>query len=219
MALGNVSQALNVVGQTAFLEVWCQRGSQASVARLAYNISAIVGAGITYGDFVDFMTPLYAPVMKAVLSADAMFRGCLVREVANPPASPPAPAFNNASAGAGLVVGNAMPSQVSGLIKFGTRLGGRKGHGRMYVPFPNQTSTGALGDPLPAYVASLTAIGAVVTPTRTIVGAGGGSATFVPCIFHRVAETVTPISFATPSPSWATQRRRGDFGRANSSPV
>ena len=46
-------------------------------------------------------------------------------------------------------------------------------------------------------------------------GSGGNTATLIPVIFHRGNGTTTDITLCKPRPLWATQRRRGDFGRIN----
>jgi len=54
--------------------------------------------------------------------------------------------------------------------------------------------------------------------TPTTVAAGGNDATLLPVVFHRATNTGNDITSYLVRPVWATQRRRGAYGRQNVPP-
>lgn len=213
---GNTSARLDV-GQVAVLEMWHTQGTQASVQRLPYVVAAGVGTGVSYAEFLTFMNTVWGPLWPVMYTSLARFNGLLVREILAATVTPIAPAWDTGAAAVGIFAGGPGPSQVSGIISTRTAVGGRKGRGRVYVPFPGQVAYMANGEPTAAYITLVTALASAWVAPQIIVGAGG-SVSLVPSLRHRATGLTTALLTAYPKPVWATQRRRGDYGRANVSP-
>jgi hypothetical protein len=128
------------------------------------------------------------------------------------------PVGNTTGNGFGDNAGDALPRQTSGIISLVTALGGRKNRGRVYVPFPSETDNAIAGHPTAGYVTALGDLAAILTGPYIGVGAGGNTNDLQPVILHRVDGSVTPITGHFERSFWATQRRRGDFGRPNTGP-
>jgi hypothetical protein len=118
----------------------------------------------------------------------------------------------------GTAAGNPIPNQVSGIITKTTAFAGRANRGRTYVPFPAASFNLAPNDtPTAAYVALLDALGIVLfAPMALTLGADTVNVT--PVLFHRRTGFNTPITNFRSRQLWATQRRRGNYGTANTLP-
>jgi hypothetical protein len=129
---------------------------------------------------------------------------------------------NNLSTGFGTGGSTAAATQTSGLIDWGTGLGGRKYRGRTYFPFPSVQEDGSLGFPNPGYLVGLDAVRTEYIG-HTAFSLAGGAQTIIPVIRHRKDKTgvispPTQILTGVSVDAWATQKKRGFFGRPNVSP-
>lgn len=108
------------------------------------------------------------------------------------------------------------PTQVAPVVTKVTGYSGRSGRGRIYWSFPLTgffTATGELNSSIFAVaVANLTTFFAAATVTVT-----GGTCSFIPVLIRRrpLPLTYTPIASFVSRGFVGTQRRRGDYGRAN----
>jgi len=109
------------------------------------------------------------------------------------------------------------PKQASGIVSKYTPYGGRRGQGRSYVPFPATDSVEADGNPTAAYLADLTTLGnAMVGPDPV----GGGNYDIQWGLMKwRQPNTFLALVNSIPRDRFATQRRRGDYGRVNAIPA
>lgn len=157
---------------------------------------------------------------KECLSQDARYEGLSIRWL-----SPGGKDFDKvytlaqgAGPGTADTPGTA-PSQVCGLIRKRTEFAGRRGRGRFYMPFVPEDAL--LPDDLPAlaYRTLLSSLGAQLIETLNVTFQGQMTA-FEPGIAStRSAQSFTPIVAALVANGFATQRRRGYFGRPNVVPV
>lgn len=114
-----------------------------------------------------------------------------------------------------------LPTQNAALIRFSSSLGGSRGHGRMYLPFPYTTAlaaTGLLGVTYKGFVQTLA--DAIVTGfTVPNAGTGGGTLTVRPCTVYTLPVTGLALAMdgSSVADGFATQRRRGFFGKPNTS--
>jgi len=94
---------------------------------------------------------------------------------------------------------------------------GKIGQGRTYVPFPCPDDNAGDGTPTAGYVTRLANL-AVFLSTDLVIVAGAQTATFKPCLYRGGVDTPRFIQDAVNHDAWATQRRRGSFGRLNKAP-
>lgn len=109
-----------------------------------------------------------------------------------------------------------LPTQTCGLMRKQTALKGAAGRGRLYMPFPDVTALLDSGQPSSAYRGLCRVFTSYFVSNQTFTF-GGSINTFVPVVYHRSAVPPfgTNITGYADSAEWATQRRRGDFGRTN----
>jgi len=131
-------------------------------------------------------------------------------------------AVSSHSRGLGLAAGETLPAQATGLITLRDGMPGRAGRGRIYVPFPTEDhNVSGVGLPSPnvAYVGLLNNLGLQMT-TSVIqhVDVPAHTAQLEGQIWHRGTGFFTEILEFTSQVKWATQKRRGSYGRTNQDP-
>lgn len=113
---------------------------------------------------------------------------------------------------------NQLPTQVRGLIRWTTAIGGRTGRGRIYVWTPDESHSDVAGNPDAPFIGAMGTLATALIAPQTILGT-----TWRLCIAHRdgggpgvyTADVVTGKSVFD---GWATQRRSGETGRINVTP-
>jgi hypothetical protein len=156
---------------------------------------------------------------KAAIATAATLVGCKISAPYTKPQPLPA-IITEGAVGSGGV--SPLPTQVSGLGKFQTNMTGRAYRGRIYMPFPWAAAIDTDYTPTVAYQ---TLVGNVLSAWVTLqsITTGGSTYQFVPVIFHRkagksgvpVAGTWNQIINNLVPKEWATQRKRGNFGKVN----
>lgn len=207
-------QVLNL-GDILRLRVVCYTANQVGVNTVHYKVIAKAGAGQTDAQVAVAIDTTLEPRYKTILSVGARYRGCSIQRIA--PGFPTLPATSFALDGPGLVLGDMLAGQVSGIISSRTNLAGPKYRGRAYIPFPGETDNAATGVPVAGYVTAIDDI-ADEFYTNWALGAGADTLEIEPCIWHRSDGTTTPITSYLSRNVWATQRRRGAYGRMNLPP-
>lgn len=171
----------------------------------------------TEDNVLDALDALFAPLYKALIGANASYIGSSL-QVVEPVLS--VLYTNGTRSGAGTAAGDLMSTQTAGLIGKKTTRGGRKYRGRAYIPFPTEGDS-ALGLPTAGYLTRLNALASQIVSTVTV----GGTYTFEPWLVGRdppippATETIlvrrARLNNQVIGAGWATQRRRGYYGRIN----
>ena len=226
-----MSNALGL-GNLVQLRVWCADSEQASVNTFWYVVGAAGPPAATDQDTADQVETAVAGGMKPLIANTALFRGVEV-QLHDPTPPPPtsmsgygalfSAVFQNAHAGAGTAGAVGLPRQTCGLGSFQTGRAGAVGRGRWYAPFPSDTDNLGNGQPTAGYATRLESMTAFFAAGISV-AVGGRTATLVRILLHRrnkagVWPLPSPVLTHSTSAFWATQKRRGDFGRANKSPV
>lgn len=208
-----VTVPLNV-GDILELKVFCAFGNQLAVNVCHYDVTAITGAPTQGAAATYFDDNLFTPYIN-MISDESSYRG-ITLAVLLP--SPKAPVIRANNTLIGLNGGDALPKQVSGLISLRSELVGRSGRGRVYIPFPTEALNDVTGTPSAAYLTALDAVALVLGTVQSNDQGSGDTVEMTPSIFHRATGTSTLVNGYILRPFWATQRRRGDFGRINTIP-
>lgn len=206
------------------VEVWkliigTQGTGQSGLNNVNFLVTAITGTGATDAQFVAAWDAILSPLYRTLMTDGAQYYGCkAVRFSPLPVAVPVVSANHTVNGDAGTTP---LPQAVAGLIKFLTGVIGRKGRGRIYVPFPDAAFNVA-HEPSGAYLTALSAL-ATALNTVTLIGTSPNTSTVALCICAKPTKT-----FPAPTPylvdtwvaedAWGTQHRRGDFGRLNPAP-
>lgn len=170
--------------------------------------------GMSLSDFAIQMDNFLAPLWKPVMTAHATYRGIAV---ANLLPIPTAEIIRTGNVGPGSVAGDALPLTLSGLVSGRGLFAGPANRARVYVPFPGEASNDATGKPTSGYVADLQTLASDIQGDP-ILTAGTDQVQMRWVIYHRGPKTSTDILAATASEKWASQHRRGDFGKTNPLP-
>lgn len=187
---------------------------QVSYNILHYQVSAIVAPEPTMQEKATAAEALWGPLLKAVMGNNADWRGLGLKTI-NP--LPGTQEFvSTANAGNGAIASELLPRQCCGLISKNTGLPGRRYRGRMYVPFPTENTNDAQGHPTGAYLILLSGLATQLATPIVVAGGGGGSCVLTPILLHKTGVPgYSLIIGALERPAWATQRRRGSYGRPN----
>src|SRR6185295_487266 len=208
-----MSTPLNV-GDILEVKVFCMQGDQLGINVQHFDVVSLTGVPSLEATATDMETNL-SVYYSNVLVEHARFRGITLAVVAP---SPIAGVIRNAHAIDGLVSGDALPKQCAGIVSLRTATVGRTGRGRIYVPFPAEASCGADGQPLASYRTDLSIIGDYFVNDQLIDQGSGDTVTIHGSVYHRITTTSTLYAGYVIPIKFATQRKRGDYGRINTPP-
>lgn len=213
-----------ITGDLLKLRVWCSAGDQASVNTIYAVVGAITGGVVTDQDFANYMDAQLSAVFIPVLSNIAEYRG--VQASIEDKIPQPSLVISNTNPGNGTAGAIGLPRQTCGLIGFTTPFRGVQYRGRWYIPFPSATDDQGDGTPTAGYEVRIANITGLFGATNFFPGTGSAAAAIVWSIRHGVPKKLPPpltpttqITGYTASSKWATQRRRGSFGRQNTVPL
>jgi len=193
----------------------CQATPQFSINVRHYTVTEVNGASVSDVAAADKLEDVFAPLYKAVLSASAKWWG-LKLQVIKPVKM--AHVINIDNRDFGDVAGDMLPRQTAAVIKMHTGVAGRSNRGRVYIPFPSESSNGANGGPSPGYVVDLQTLGDEFRNEQTV-GLLGDTAKLTPVVYSRTAETIRLILAGPARSEWGTQRRRSNIGRPDADPL
>jgi hypothetical protein len=200
------------VGDILQVTFVCRFSEQIGLNVRHFRIATVVGVEQTHAQIAeDFRVRVRLSLIQ-ILSNQATFEGVIVSKIFPLPKS--IPVATVAAGEAGLVTGDPLPRQVAGLIRARSMFAGRSERGRAYIPFPAETDSGSAATPTLGYATNLGQIAPVYFGPAGI-GANPPLTTLTPIIWHRETNTFSVITAIAVSTAWATQRRRGTFGRPN----
>lgn len=216
-----MSNAL-IAGDLLKVRLWCTNAEQASVQTFYYSVLATGTPAATDIDVANSLdTGFFSTAMPPLLNNLSSYEGVQVQIYRLGMIFVSA----NATTGHGVGTGGAvaLPRQTAGITHLTTALAGRAYRGRSYWPFPSVTHDQGDGVPTSAYASLIgTAIGGLLL--LSAISTAGRTATIQMVLNHRknkagVIPPITPIVLTFAEQKWATQRRRGSFGRPNVSPI
>jgi len=212
MAVGDVLQVTQVMYLT----------DQVGLNVRHYIVDSISTTGTnTLNHFYDALVAVgFAASYKALLTTSASYRGFIIRKVQ---AALSIPYGFTDGQGPGTGGDSPLPRQCAGFLRIRSNTAGHGKSGRMYIPFPDESACQPNGKPEDAYMALLDALAAKVG-TQLAYGTGGSIS---PIIYSRPRPDLVPprawsfstIRSVTSVRAFATQRRRGTFGRINADPL
>lgn len=203
MAAGDIIQMLCVSAM----------GDQIGLNVRHWVVQSQTGAGALLSEMATVFNSTFRPLYLPLLNQSANFLGCTAQKIHPAPQS--LVAASSAAPEAGTDLADPQAKQVSGLIRLGTLFAGRSQRGRVYVPFPSEdANNGVTAGPSTGYVTNLQALGDELITQLVVVGTVASS-TLDPILLHRPLNDFDVLVSAVARTRWATQRRRGDFGRQN----
>lgn len=162
------------------------------------------------------MSTWLAAVIKPLIANDATYLGISLRYW-RPGGLNYATVWSKTAAGIGTAGAVPCPKQCSGIMSKDTALAGPANRGRTYVPFPATADVEADGNPTASYLTRLANYAARVDGDENV--GGGVDFTVVFGLFRwRDATSFRETVAVTTRDRFATQQRRGDYGRVNAIP-
>jgi hypothetical protein len=194
------------VGMFLRVRFYCTAEGQVAINVRHALVTAVVGGAYTDAQMADDVSNTAAGLYRDCIGGGARYEGASV-QITSPDLY--VSQFSNTEAGVGSGAGDLLPTQVCSLISLGSAFAGRKGRGRMYIPFPSEGMNDANGDPSAVHLVSVITLGDLFTVAFT--GAEGvNSATMVWVVSGSGIGSSRPIVNNLPRFKWATQRRRGE---------
>jgi hypothetical protein len=181
-----------------------------------YAVTAVGGSPATDQDFCNALDTAVAALFKAWLPSEVRYSGIIAGIVARSPN--PVGVQQTTNAGVGTAAVEPLPKQCAGITSWYTATAGRRFRGRTYWPFPSSAWNDVNGELSGAGKTAADNIASAVQGLTSI-SSGGRTATIALGIYHRLTKLTTPVTVRLTRGTIATQRRRGDFGRLNSSPI
>lgn len=201
--------------------------TQVSINTVYLKITNAAGVGtMSEQSMCNQLDVLWAARYKPCLANGATYFGLTVQRV-DIPTPLPISLFSKGNTGAGTGGAGTLPNQVAGLISLKTQNAGRHYRGRIYTPFLPVSASDANGLMTAAYVAILQAD--IASSLQSIEGivSGANTVSGLYQVRTRIKVVGPPVSFITSyNPvlvgqaiqRFATQRRRGQYGRNNPIP-
>ena len=208
----------NVVNDDIYkMAVYMHTATQVAVNSFNIQTEYAVGGGMSPVDMCNGIANDLAIVYKPCLGNNARWDGVTARLIDPLLAPPPVTTFSTLHSGPGTGGADMFAEQASGLISWGTDFRGPHFRGRSYIPFPTGTLNDDPGKPTAIYVGLLGAIATQVKTGHTvIVGVNRLTVTYGCFLAGFVA--FTPYKTSVQHGVWATQIRRSDYRRKNTSP-
>ncbi len=213
------------VGDVVRVRVWTTTAEQAAVNTLYWQVEAIPFTPPSDVEIADDLDAMLGPLYIAVMGANSKYNGVQVYKMSTDlNFTPFQPAVVTTSAGMGTATGVPLPRQSCGIISWNTRKVGQRYRGRTYLPFPAASMDAGNGTPS---TGTVTNYNAIALACANYVTTGTTSCSVKQQLYHHgLPKHVPPLPGTLDEiqgwhipVKWATQKRRGSYGRANTSPI
>lgn len=204
------------VGEIYRSRMACYAGNQLGLMISHWLVIDVVGGATIDGSHIATrLAVVQNALIKALIGTTTKYLGHGVQRVF--PAVDPEQ-VNTINSGYGTQVTDNLPRQVSGIFTLRSGFIGRANRGRQYMPFPTEGDNPDQAAPSVPYVDALQNL-ANTYSVPLVVTVGLESATLRAVVYRRLNPAASPIVLSTIARGkWATQRRRGNYGRPNDVP-
>jgi len=191
-------------------------GTQYACNVVSFKVKNSLVFGITDQESLDYLGNNFAAAVLDAMSNDASYFG---NKLSFYPPLAPVPITSFAGAGNGTIVSDVLSPQTCGLIKKQTALAGRRGRGRIYLPFPGESVNSPGGVPSAGYISAAETVRDLMITDLAVTGAGGTADLHAVLVDQSgPAPLAYEITSGIVRPKWATQRRRSLINRGDSLP-
>ncbi len=211
------------VGDIMSCRVWTSINEQAAVNTFNYECISKAGTGCTDTQLSVDRDLVMVALYNSLLPAGANYNGVQIYFLFRTGGGVMPPPENAvASAGPGSATDPAVPRNTAAILKYSTLNRGPRGRGRIYLPFVAAGYVGANARPNGAFDTLVNSFASAQLAPFTV-GSGGNTGTFVWVLLHKNLggpPTIRgQITTALAADKFGTMKKRGDYGRANSSPI
>lgn len=209
-----------VVGDHRKIVFWCQMGAQAGLMVQHYEVAALSSTPFSDSNAARIISARFAERIIPLLNSQAQYRGLIMYDTDAIPL--PTPIYSTEGADSGTAGGDPLPGQVSGIITLRSTIAGRAGRGRKYVPFPGENDNdGSTGFPAPVvdYKDRLEDLAPLFGSSFVFEDPDNPGVTIdLDGVLYQDGDPTYFITSTVARRAWASQRRRGSYGRANIPP-
>lgn len=195
-----------LVGDVIQVKCYASFQQQGSINVLHYICGATTGGTVTDVAVAQQLEATFAPLYKAWLPTVCIWEGVRVQRIH--PGITPVAVVNTANKGAGTVLGDPLPGLVAGVVTKRTALAGRKGRGRMFLPFFSEGASGVDAKPGAVVKAAMQAFANAALTTINVVS-GGANMPLTPTLFRKSGAVATPVTGNLVRDDWYRAGRRG----------
>lgn len=193
-----------------------QLGAQVAMNVWHYFVVSATGTPATDQDVINTVDTTIATLYKGIIPSEVTYKGILGGIINRSPN--PLPVQSTTGAGAGVTAVEPMPKQAAGITSWYTAFAGPGYRGRTYWPFISSGYQDVNGEITNAGKAAMDAVAGALQGLTSI-STGGRTATIALAIYHKKVKLTTPVATRLTRTVVATQKRRGDYGRPNTSPL
>lgn len=208
------------VGDIVKVITWCQQGQQAGLMVSYWEAMTLPSPTVADQAVLDAISGTLAPKIIALMAPSASYLGAIMYHTQLIPL--PAAVYSTRGAGAGTATGDPLPGQVCGIFTQRTALAGRANRGRKYVPFPSEADNEGTsnGKPTADYKTRLQQLANYFVDNVTFEDPDNPGVEYEldPIIMGPGGVPRGTCTSVVARPVWATQRRRGSYGRTNIPP-
>jgi len=211
------------VGDILAGRAWSQLDEQGAVNTYNYVCRSITGAGATDQDLAASLDNGFNTFYKALYPNTVEYRGVQVyflKRLGLLTAA--APVSSLAGSGVGTATGPPMPRNSCAILKYNAGLRGPAYRGRIFLPFLSTDFQASNARPTNAFAVLANSFLSTLTVPLTT-GTSPNTATLDWCILHKVKGGVpvvrNSIVNAESANKFGQLHKRGDYGRANESPI
>jgi len=197
-------------------KLYCAHEEQCAINVIHFSYAIGADGPATSTGAMEAISDIVRPLYADVLSFKADYRGISIQEMN---VGPPGTIEFLSSPLAGEVTGDMLPRQTCGLITKVPASGSGFRKGRCYVPFPSEDDNDESAVPSTTYVTRLEALAAGLFQVYNLIQGVDDVGVLTPRLWRRGGGTTAIVTGTSVRRKWATQRRRGSYGRANFSPV
>jgi len=211
------------VGDMLAARAWVQLDEQGAVNTYNFVCTGRAGAGGTDQDLATAMDSLFGSFYVPLISNLTEYRGTQVyflKRLGLLTAA--APVNSIASASVGSAASFPLPRTAAAIMKYNTGLRGPRNRGRIFLPFVSADFLANNGRPTVGFDTLVNSFLSVMLAGFTV-GSGGNTSDVVWSLLHKNKGTIPtdrgPILHAESADKFGQMHKRGDYGRANASPI
>lgn len=208
-------------GDIFAIRAWTSVQEQAAVNTYNYEVNIVTGGTITDQDVVNTWDTLVAsPFYQNLCASGVQYDGCQFYFLKHP-LFLPNPVKSVTGAGPGTTGVDTLPRVACAILKYNTAARGPIGRGRVFLPFVSADYADVNGKPTTAFDVLVNSFASALLAPLTVT-AGPATLTATWSLLHRIPASppsALQILQAESAGKFAMLHKRGDYGRANSSPI
>lgn len=192
------------------------QGNQDGQINMAWYCSLATGLGVSYQSIVNTLDATWKGQFPSYGSTSVTYEGSIVHVLNQSTGLTVQVAQSTNASSMGQDTTGMAPRQAAAVCKKSTTVPGRKGRGRLFVPFLTKGQITATGELTSTAISDINLACSNSFGSFTI-GTGGNYAVVIPGILQRspLPLVFTPLVTVAATGLIGTQKRRGDYGRLN----